>query len=37
VTPGYAFGTGGEGHFRISLTVEKDKIYTSLNNLKVYN
>lgn len=37
VTPGYAFGTGGEGHFRISLTVEKDKVYTSLNNLKVYN
>lgn len=37
VTPGYAFGTEGEGYFRISLTVEKDKIYTSLNNLKVYN
>ncbi|MCY6372350.1 aminotransferase class I/II-fold pyridoxal phosphate-dependent enzyme [Clostridium ganghwense] len=37
VTPGYAFGNLGHGHFRISLTIDKEKIYSSLNNLKVYN
>ena len=34
VTPGSAFGEGGEGYFRISLIAECDRLKEALTRLK---
>jgi len=36
VTPGYAFGNICSDYFRISLTIDKDKIDNALNKLNMY-
>ncbi|KAB7704768.1 aminotransferase class I/II-fold pyridoxal phosphate-dependent enzyme [Bacillus aerolatus] len=34
ITPGHAFGTAGEGYFRISLSVPTDRLTEAINRMK---